>query len=126
MLTGRGTPGSRLFDSVIVRPPTKDLIKCVSTHPLKDTLDVNLALKQHEEYVKILRKEDIKVHMLPQLSGFPDAVFIQDTAVITSAQRKALISRFGVPSRRGEERSVEEFVSKAGFKVLRVEPPCHA
>ncbi len=123
MVVKVSSKSGRLFDSVLVRPPTYDLIRCVSTHPLRNTVDPSLALRQHGEYVKALRGEGIDVHVLPQLNGFPDAVFIQDTAVISSVQRKALISRFGVPSRRGEERSVEEFVSKAGFEISRVEPP---
>ncbi|MEM4486334.1 MAG: arginine deiminase family protein [Zestosphaera sp.] len=123
MPAGEGTPGSRLFDSVIVRPPTKDLTKCVSTHPFKDTLDMNLALKQHEEYIKILREEGIHVYTLPQLEGSPDSVFIQDTAIVRSSKRQALISRFGEAKRRGEEDSVENFLKKAGFTTHRVGPP---
>lgn len=108
---------------MIVRPPAKDMIRCVSTNSLKDTLDIGLALKQHEEYVKVLREEGIYVHKLPQLEGFPDSVFIQDTAVVRFTLRQALISRFGEASRRGEEDSVEDYLKSSGFVTNRVEPP---
>jgi len=115
--------GGRLYNSVIVRPPVKELVKCVSTHPLRNTVDYGLAVKQHENYVKILREEGIAVYELPRLGDFPDSVFIQDTAVVRSAVKRALISRFGEPSRRGEELSVREFLSKMGFEVVDVKEP---
>lgn len=113
----------RLYDSVIVRPPVRELTRCVSTHPLRDTVDYRLALKQHENYVKILQEEGIEVYKLPQLEGFPDSVFVQDTAIVRSSLRRALISRFGEPSRRGEELSIREFLSKIGFTITDVVEP---
>ncbi|MFN3268516.1 MAG: dimethylarginine dimethylaminohydrolase family protein [Zestosphaera sp.] len=113
----------RLYNSVVVRPPIKELIRCVSTHPLKDTVDYRLALKQHEDYVRVLQEEGIEVYKLPQLEGFPDSVFIQDTAVVRSSVKRALISRFGAPSRRGEESSVREFLSMMGFTITDVVEP---
>jgi dimethylargininase len=113
----------RLYNSVIVRPPIKELVKCVSTHPLRNTVDYGLAIKQHENYVRILREEGITVYELPLLEGFPDSVFIQDTAVVRSAVKRALISRFGEPSRRGEELSVRDFLSRMGFEVVDVKEP---
>ncbi|MEO3993045.1 MAG: arginine deiminase family protein [Desulfurococcaceae archaeon TW002] len=113
----------RLYDSVVVRPPGKELTRCVSTHPLRDTVDYRLALKQHENYVRILQEEGIKVYKLPQLEGFPDSVFIQDTTVVRSSVKRALISRFGAPSRREEESSIREFLSKIGFAITNVVEP---
>ncbi|MEM0347391.1 MAG: arginine deiminase family protein [Zestosphaera sp.] len=114
---------SKLYGSVIVRPPVKELTKCVSTHPLRTTVDYRLALKQHDNYVRILQEEGIEVYKLPQLEGFPDSVFVQDTAVVRASLKHALISRFGEPSRRGEESSVREFLSKRGFTITDVVEP---
>lgn len=113
----------RLYNSVVVRPPVKDLTRCVSTHPLRSTVNYELALKQHENYVRILREEGIEVYRLPQLEGFPDSVFVQDTALVRSSVRRALISRFGEPSRRGEELSIQEFLSRRGFVLTKVVEP---
>jgi dimethylargininase len=113
----------RLFNSVIVRPPTQELIKCVSTNPLKHTVDTSLAIKQHEEYVRVLKEEGIEVYVLPELKGFPDAVFIQDTAVVSSVRRAALVCMFGELSRRGEELSVAEFLRGLGFTLYYVSLP---
>jgi len=112
-----------LFNSVIVRPPTQELVKCVSTNPLRHTVAPSLAIKQYEEYVKILKEEGIEVYIMSGLEGYPDAVFIQDTAIVSSVRRSALICRFGEFSRRGEELSVAEFLRGLGFTLYYVSPP---
>ncbi len=112
-----------LFNTVLVRLPTDDLRRCISTHPLRDYVDLSLAVKQHRDYVRILREVGIDVIELPPLHGFPDAVFIQDTAVVGLVSGKALLARFGVDSRRGEELSVGEFLSGLRIKVVRTETP---
>ncbi len=119
---GHGS-SSGLFNAALVRPPSREFPRCVSTHPLKGTVDLSLALKQHEDYVSALREEGIDVKKLPSLDGFPDSVFIQDTALARASNRKALISRFGEPSRRGEEASVREFLGELGFTAVNVEAP---
>ncbi len=113
----------RLFDKVLVRPPTVDIVRCVSTHPLRHTVNFEKALEQHREYVRVLRDEGVEVVELEPLEGFPDAVFIQDTAVVGLRSRRAVISRFGVESRRGEELSVAERLAREGFNVFFVEEP---
>jgi dimethylargininase len=113
----------RLFNSVVVRPPVKGITKCVSTHPLRHTVSYDLAVKQHENYVKILREEGIEVYKLPPLEEHPDSVFIQDTGVVRYPSKSALIARFGEPSRRGEEVSVREFLRGMGFTVVDVKEP---
>ncbi len=113
----------RLFDSVVVRPPADDLIRCVSTSHERHSVNTLNALKQHVEYVKILLEEGIDVYSLPTLKGFPDAVFIQDTAIVSSLRREALISNFGEVSRRGEELSIAEFLGRHGYKLAYVKPP---
>jgi len=115
--------GSGLFDTVLVRSPNAEIIRCVSSHPLRSTVNYEKALEQHREYVKTLEDEGIEVVELDPLEGFPDSVFIQDTAVVGLKTRKALISRFGVESRRGEELSVAEVLAKKGFKIFFTEEP---
>jgi len=61
----------RLFDSAIDRPPTRDLVKCVSSSPLKHGVDPLLAIKQHEEYIRVLREEGAEVYVMPELCGKP-------------------------------------------------------
>ncbi|MEM3542638.1 MAG: arginine deiminase family protein, partial [Candidatus Methanomethylicia archaeon] len=113
----------RLFDTVIVRPPSITFNKCVSGNPLKATVDVNLAKKQHEEYIKILLENGVEVIKLKSIDQFPDSVFIQDTALIGLKSKRALIARFGEVSRRGEEEDIAILLNEKGFEVFRVEAP---
>ncbi|MEM0504203.1 MAG: arginine deiminase family protein [Sulfolobales archaeon] len=113
----------RLFNAVVVRPPTEDIVRCVSTHPLRCSINFREALRQHREYVSVLREEGVEVYEVPGLQGFPDAVFIQDTAIVRRPRGEALILRFSVPSRRGEEVSVAEFLRSLGYTTTFVGPP---
>ena len=113
----------RLFDTVIVRRPGESYKSCVSTNPEHRSIDVNLAKKQHEEYVKILKENGIEVIELEPLENHPDSVFVQDTAIVGVNSNLAVLSRFGEPSRRGEEESIKEVLKKEGFEIKHVEEP---
>jgi len=105
----------RLFNTVIVRAPGKSYPNCVSSNPEHNSIEWSRALRQHQEYVKILRENGIEVIELPPLEEHPDSVFVQDTSIIGASSKKAVICRFGKHSRRGEERSIKEFLQAYGF-----------
>lgn len=113
----------RLFDRVIVRPPGESYKNCVSTNPQHATIDVKLAQKQHREYVKVLRENGVDVVELEPLETHPDSVFVQDTSVIGTSSGVAIIVRFGEPSRRGEEKSIEKFLLDNEVKIKRIQAP---
>ena len=114
---------NKLFETVIVRPPGKNYRECISTNPQKKTVNLKLAIKQHREYVKILRENSIEVIELPPLDNYPDSVFIQDTAIIGLKSKTAVISRFGKEKRRGEEISIRKFLEGMKFKIKNIKPP---
>ena len=91
----------RLFDSVLVRPPSTSYEHCVSSNPDRNSIDIQLARTQHQSYVSILKENNIKVLELPSNENYPDSVFMQDPAVL--GLRRSIIGRFGEISRRGEE-----------------------
>lgn len=91
----------RLFNSVLVRPPSTSYEHCVSSNPDSNSIDIQLARIQHQSYVSILKENDIKVLELPSYENYPDSVFMQDPAVL--GLRRSIIGRFGEISRRGEE-----------------------
>jgi len=113
----------KLFETVIVRPPGKNYSKCISTNPQKKTVSLKLAIKQHREYVKVLRENNINVIELPPLDNYPDGVFIQDTAIIGLKSKIAVISRFGEEKRRGEEISIRKFLEGMNFQIKNIKPP---
>ena len=59
------------------------------------------------------------LHGNPRLSA--DCCFIEDTAVV--AGRTAVITRFGAPSRQGEEAAVAATLAELGYAVAHLAPP---
>ena len=99
----------------IVRPPGANFKRCLSSHPLHHTLDMELALEQHKKYCKILVDLGIDLIPLDPDNVYPDACFVEDTVVVH--ENKALITRMAKESRRGESQKVEEVLSE--FKQIK-------
>ncbi len=105
----------RPFERVFVRPPPNDYPNCNSTNPDKQGIDLILAMKQHREYISILRESDIEVVELPVLNGYPDSVFTQDPAII--GRTKTIVGLFGLKSRAGEETKMVEDLKAGDWKL---------
>ncbi len=114
---------TRLFDKVIVRKPSKSLGSCVSPYVSRFPVDFPKALDQYRELIKILKSEGIEIIELEPLDKYPDSVFVQDEAVIGNRSKRALLSYFGEPSRRGEEEPLLDLLRSEGFAVERIRPP---
>ena len=89
----------------LVRPPGSSFVKCLSCHPMRDSIDLSQARDQHEAYRSMLEDLGLEVIALPQDDLRPDACFVEDCAVVHGS--RALITRLGATSRRGEEDAVE-------------------
>jgi dimethylargininase len=73
---------------------------CELTHLERRPIDITLARKQHAEYCQCLRELGAEVIILPAEPDFPDAVFVEDPAVVLD--EAAIMTRLGAISRRGE------------------------
>ncbi|MHA1449963.1 MAG: dimethylarginine dimethylaminohydrolase family protein [Candidatus Hodarchaeales archaeon] len=93
----------------LVRSIGRNFPRCISTNPQRGKIDSLLAKKQHQEYCDALCELGIEVIKLKPEDEYPDSCFIEDTAVVH--RDKALITRMGAESRRGEETSVEEMLA---------------
>ncbi len=113
----------RLFDKALVRPPEVSYRDCLSKNPHCDSIDYGKTLEQHERYERLLEENGVEVEVLPTMESHPDSIFMQDTALVAESSRTAVICRFGVPERRGEEESVEEYFREIGYTVKKIEPP---
>jgi dimethylargininase len=86
--------------TAITRGVSPSINNCeLSFHP-RQPIDVAKAIAQHKAYQDCLAELGVRVVSLPAEPGLPDAVFIEDAAVITD--EVAVISRMGAPSRRRE------------------------
>jgi dimethylargininase len=104
----------------IVRPPGASFARAISAQEPRPTIDVDLARVQHAEYCAALRAAGLTLVELPPDEAHPDACFVQDTAVILPVL--AVISRFGVSSRQGEQSAVcQALLGKK--RVVEIQPP---
>ena len=104
----------------LVRPPGRKYRNCISLHPLRHTIDLPRALKQHEEYCQTLKDLGLELIKMPANDEHPDSCFVEDTAIIHKG--KALITRLAKESRRGEEDSVAHIL-KDYLKIKKATPP---
>jgi dimethylargininase len=84
----------------ITRPTGAELRECELTHSDRVSIDAERACLQHDDYLNVLRSLGVHVVELPRLPGHPDAVFVEDTAVVLP--EVAVLLRPGAASRRGE------------------------
>jgi dimethylargininase len=94
----------------IVREPGQGLSRCISTHPMRNTIDVARARAQHATYARTLESLGLRVIRLDRDDSLPDSCFVEDTAVVHG--RKGLVRRPAEEARRGEVGSIEPILSE--------------
>ncbi len=104
----------------IVRTPGKRYRHCISCHPMRDAIDLDLAKEQHNAYCRTLAELGLEVIELSPDDSRPDSCFVEDNAVVHRG--RALICRMAKESRRGEEQSVEQ-VLRQYTQVRRTNAP---
>jgi len=82
------------------RDVSPTIIRCELTHLAREPIDVHRARAQHAEYEAMLARLGCDVRRVLALPDHPDAVFIEDTAVVLPTL--AIITRPGAASRREE------------------------
>ena len=82
------------------------IAECQLTHLERVPIDVARATAQHATYEQALADAGFDIVRLPELADDPDAVFVEDTALILGDH--AVITRPGAPSRIGEVDSTAE------------------
>ena len=96
------------FSRAICRRPCPNFGRGVTTSDL-GAPDYKLALQQHDAYVETLQRLGLDVTVLDAAPDFPDAHFVEDTAIVTP--RIAVITRLGHVDRRGEQESIESVLA---------------
>ncbi|MBT8215746.1 MAG: dimethylargininase, partial [Acidimicrobiia bacterium] len=106
--------------TALTRPTGPELSDCELTYLEQQPIDVDRAIDQHRAYVDTLRLLGVAVVELPRLPQQPDAVFVEDTAVVLP--EVAVLLRPGAESRLGEVASVGEILG--GYrKTVHMEAP---
>ena len=74
--------------------------ECELTHLDRQPIDLDLARAQHRQYEAALRELGCEVISLPAEPDLPDAVFVEDVALVFD--EVAIITRPGADSRKPE------------------------
>jgi dimethylargininase len=98
-----------LYSQAITRKPCKDFGTGITSSNL-GIPDYSLMLQQHRAYVDTLKNLGLQVAVLEALENYPDAQFVEDTAVVVP--EIGIIARPGAKSRRGEEITIEKELVK--------------
>ncbi len=91
---------------------------CALTHLQRTPIDVAEAQAQHAAYERALADAGFEVLRLPDLPDDPDAVFVEDTALLLDGH--AVITRPGAASRIGETESTAAGLA-GHFELHRIE-----
>ena len=105
--------------TALTRPTGPELEACELTHIDRQPIDVPRAVAQHDAYLEVLRSVGVRVVELPRLPQHPDAVFVEDIALVLP--ELALLLRPGVPSRLGEIPTMAEAL--APYRTCVTMPP---
>ena len=104
----------------ITRPVSPTITECELTLLQREPIDVALAEQQHAAYETLLELLGAKVVRVEAAPDFPDAVFVEDCAVVVN--EVAVITRPGTRSRLGEVAEVARCLAQYRDCILMEEP----
>jgi dimethylargininase len=95
--------------TAITRQVSSSINNCELSFHARQPIDVAKAMAQHKAYEDCLAGLGIRIVSLPTEPELPDAVFVEDPAVVVD--EVAIISNMGAASRRPEASSLAEALS---------------
>lgn len=104
----------------VTREVSPALGDCELSYVEREPIDVARATAQHHEYRQALEALGCRVLSLPADAGFPDSVFVEDTAIVLD--ELAVLTRPGAASRRGEVGSIADAL-RGHRPLLAIEAP---
>ena len=96
------------FSAAITRPPAHSAVDGLRAED-RGAVDIKLMAKQHSEYQQALRQAGAIITELSALPAYPDAQFVEDTALCLP--NLAVMMRPGAETRRGEVAPMREVLS---------------
>lgn len=104
----------------ITRPVSSSINNCELTFHRRQQIDAVKAAHQHQAYEEALKELGVQVISLREEPDLPDAVFVEDPAVVVD--EVAVITLIGAASRRGETESLARALAQ--YKPLKfMRPP---
>lgn len=109
-----------MFKHAIVRNVPKNFQEGITSCNLGKP-DYNKAVIQHSDYTEALKKCGLRIIKLDSNERFPDSTFVEDTAVVN--KDVAIITNFGVSSRRGEELEIKNVLKRFYDNIEYIKNP---
>src|ERR1022692_135124 len=88
--------------TAISRAVSASMNDCQLAFVERQPIDIGKAIAQHDQYETCLASLGIAVVSLPAVPNLPDAVFVEDPAIVLD--EIAIMTRMGAESRRGPSR----------------------
>lgn len=107
------------FTHAIVRAPAPTFLRGLTTAE-EGKPDFELMVEQHRAYCELLSSLGLELITLDALPTFPDAHFVEDTAVL--GEGFAVLARPGAEARRGEEEEMASVLERFGALERISEP----
>jgi dimethylargininase len=92
--------------TALTRAVSPTILDCELTFLERQPINLELAVRQHAAYEQTLADLGARVIRLPSAPHLPDAVFVEDTAIVL--EEIAVICPMGVESRRAETSATAE------------------
>jgi dimethylargininase len=108
------------FSHAITRQPAASAVDGLRAHDIGPP-DMARLQADHDAYVTALRATGAEVTVLPPLSGYPDAMFVEDTALCLP--QGAVILRPGAPSRLGEAAEMAPALARHFTDLRHIDGP---
>lgn len=102
----------------LVRPVPSSYNHCVRSNT--ERIDVELAMRQHDEYCKALQRLGLKLIWIERNDSLSDSCFVEDTALVLA--EKAIICNMSVASRAPEVAGVVKVLRKLK-QIYHIKPP---
>jgi dimethylargininase len=110
------------FNSAIVRKPAISVVDGLRSVDQGDP-DYHGVKAEHEAYVTALESVGMDVTVLPELTAFPDSIFVEDPALVFT--EGAVLLRPGAPTRQGETAAISPILHDLFDNVLELPQPGH-
>ena len=96
----------------------EDVINDVQKQYKDENIDVDLAMKQHTEFERLLREHGVEVIKLPTSEKFPEQVFTRDIGFTVGEE--VFVAEMASDIRKGEEVALEEFLDEESEIFIRL------
>lgn len=110
------------YTHAIVRTPGASVVSGLRAGNGPDP-DYAALLAEHDAYVAALRGLGLDVEVLPPAAQYPDAIFVEDPALVFS--EGAIVLNMAAPSRAGEAELIAPVLEGSFERVLRMKGPGH-